>query len=227
MVSSKKTVHAIKFVKQMSPGKGDILCSDTDTSFTLTDWHLQNHIETTETATDQERSSSRSTYTIFKFTVRVSREWRYWLYNIYTIMFLLVSLSATSWAAAPTDTGTRLGVTFTLLLTVVAFKFSLTQNIPKVSYNTVLDTYLLWCFVFLVIVATENALVAKYLSDPNTEYFFFIALSALWIIYNLWEIFRVVLQLSIYNRKMEKKNNIFQSQQNLKLLHKVDVRNIL
>jgi hypothetical protein len=54
-----------------------------------------------------------------------------------------------------------MSVNLTLVLTAVAFKFVVSQNLPNISYLTLLDKYVLTSFVMLFIVVVENAVVAK------------------------------------------------------------------
>ena len=54
-------------------------------------------------------------------------------------------LTFSSFAVKATETGDRLSVTVTLLLTSVAFKFVVSQNLPTISYLTVLVSYIFTC----------------------------------------------------------------------------------
>jgi hypothetical protein len=56
-----------------------------------------------------------------------------------------------------------------MVLTAVAFKFTVSENIPKISYNTRLDTYVLFCFIFLAIVAVENAVFGFFELDRKSD----------------------------------------------------------
>lgn len=56
------------------------------------------------------------------------------------------------------DTGARLQIVLTLLLTTVTFKYNLASLIPQVSYFTTLDKYVFVYFVITCAVAVENAL---------------------------------------------------------------------
>ncbi|GAB9472901.1 hypothetical protein Gpo141_00010066, partial [Globisporangium polare] len=56
------------------------------------------------------------------------------------------------------DTGARLQIVLTLLLTAVTFKSQVASLIPQVSYFTTLDKYVFMCFIIACVVAIENAL---------------------------------------------------------------------
>jgi hypothetical protein len=58
------------------------------------------------------------------------------------------------------ETADRLQVSLALVLTLVAFKFVIMSNVPKVSYLTYLDKYNLLAFGFLFVGAFAHVLVA-------------------------------------------------------------------
>ena len=65
-------------------------------------------------------------------------------------------------------TADRLGLTFTLMLTAVAYKFVVATSIPDVSYQTDLDMYVLLCFLWMLFAALENALYPEFGYDRSS-----------------------------------------------------------
>ena len=65
-------------------------------------------------------------------TLRVSRLPLYYLYNIVGVMLMLSVLGFTAFSLPRRDLSDRLNIVLTLLLTTVAFKFVVTDMIPKV-----------------------------------------------------------------------------------------------
>ena len=57
-------------------------------------------------------------------------------------------LTFCSLAVPPDEPGDRLGVTVTLLLTSVAFKYAVAQGLPTISYLTLLVIYV---YIFYII----------------------------------------------------------------------------
>jgi len=202
VITSKKTKDALVFKKSDESGKGDIICTDTETAFTLSEWRLWHHVGATPTETSPSTSSSGTVYTLYKFSVDVSRHPSYYIYNVMVIMFLLVSMSLTSWAVDVGDTGDRLSVTLTLVLTAVAFKSSVSDCLPKISYVTFLDGYLFWSFTFLVSVVLENALSGKLNFSEYTELVFFVVIAGTWIVFNVVELCRVLRRTRPYRKLM-------------------------
>ncbi|ETL81541.1 hypothetical protein L917_18130 [Phytophthora nicotianae] len=56
------------------------------------------------------------------------------------------------------DTGDRVQIVLTLLLTAVTFKNMVASLTPQISYFTTLDQYVFFCFIISCLVAIENAL---------------------------------------------------------------------
>ena len=92
----------------------------------------------------------------------------YYMWNIGLPNFLLSVLVFTSFAISPEDLEDRLSVTLTLVLTSVAFKYMVAQELPKISYLTLLDKYILLSFTFLALVGGQNTLAAVVKVDYGT-----------------------------------------------------------
>ena len=83
--------------------------------------------------------------------LRVRRQSWYYIQNVVFMMAMFTYLGLITFAADITDLGTRTSNLFTLILTAVAFKFILASSLPKISYNTLLDYYVLICMVTLAL----------------------------------------------------------------------------
>ena len=91
----------------------------------------------------------------------IGQRWSaYFMWNIALPNFLLSVLVFTSFAIAQESLADRLSVTLTLVLTSVAFKYMVAQELPKISYLTLLDKYILLSFTFLALVGGQNTLAA-------------------------------------------------------------------
>jgi len=97
----------------------------------------------------------------------------------------------TSFASERQNTSGRLGVSVTMLLTTVAFKLQAGKDLPKVSYLTMMDWFMLSSFVFNASVVAENALASDRAGfiDNTAEiviqrYFFVV-----WVLHTLTIIF--------------------------------------
>jgi hypothetical protein len=91
---------------------------------------------------------------------RICRKPWTWVWNVMFILCMIGTMSLTSFLVPINALADRVQINLTLLLTVVAFKLLLSENLPKVSYLTFLDTYVIIAFVFIFIIAVENTGVA-------------------------------------------------------------------
>lgn len=82
---------------------------------------------------------------------------------VYRLMIPLVLVVMASWSVfwlRPTSTG-RFGVTFTTILTVVAFNFIITGKLPSVPELTYLEALFGVSFVLLLLVVVENTIIDR------------------------------------------------------------------
>jgi hypothetical protein len=86
----------------------------------------------------------------------VRRKPGYYIRNYVVIIFLLSTASFTSFIARPDDYETRSMIIFTLLLSVVAFKYSGDDLLPSLSYPTTLDAYILLNFYVVLLVGVTS-----------------------------------------------------------------------
>eukprot|EP00039_Didymoeca_costata_P016026 m.279950 g.279950 ORF g.279950 m.279950 type:complete len:820 (+) comp16323_c12_seq1:226-2685(+) len=99
---------------------------------------------------------------------RVSRQpWTY-IYNVILIMFMTATLVAGAFFVPINDLADRAAITLTILLTAVAFKLVLQDGLPQVSYLTLLDKYVLVCFLAIFLVAVESTVVAFLVGIEHT-----------------------------------------------------------
>jgi hypothetical protein len=83
--------------------------------------------------------------------LRVERQSGYYLQNVVFMMALFTFLGLISFGMDISDLGSRTSNLFTLILTAVAFKFILASSLPVISYNTLLDYYVLACMILLAL----------------------------------------------------------------------------
>jgi hypothetical protein len=107
-----------------------------------------------------------------KMTINLTRKSFYYILNVWLVALCIVSFAFTSWGLHPGDVADRLGVDLTLVLTLVAFRLVLVSMLPKTSYLTWLDMYVMGTFVFLTVITVIHAIF------PYT-YFMKIELSAI------------------------------------------------
>lgn len=65
---------------------------------------------------------------------KIERASEYYLWNVSLVLFLIGLLCAVSMVFEPDELGDRLSVTLTMVLTAVAFKFVVQQDLPNVRF---------------------------------------------------------------------------------------------
>lgn len=163
----------------------------------------QDLVLTNRAYSNPRESASGVVYPRMTFSVLFLRKPMYYVTNIIIPMLLLTYLSFLSFSVgmdgSRLDTGDRLSITLTLLLTAVAYKFVVASAIPQVSYMTLLDQHISFCFAFLCVIIGENSLYPFLMTSsalavaPEDEIYVFYALLGLltlvtlvWLAHVLW-----------------------------------------
>jgi hypothetical protein len=103
----------------------------------------------------QEVAGADEVYPVYAMRICATRRWGYYVHSIAVVLCLLVLLQIGTMLAPPNEFSDRLANTFTLLLTVVAFKIVLGERLPKCSYLTIADKYITCAFALLSIAGFE------------------------------------------------------------------------
>ncbi|XP_064646694.1 cys-loop ligand-gated ion channel-like isoform X2 [Lineus longissimus] len=141
------------------------------------EWSLYKHIEAEPKVLTYEHADPTFQRQAMSVKCRAARRPAYFFWNIFLITFLICSLSFATFSVKHTLPQNRLQLSFTLILTSVAFKFIVNQSLPKISYLTYLDKYVLASMIMLAIICVWHCLVtviddnARSLSPENPEEF--------------------------------------------------------
>ncbi|XP_067664936.1 cys-loop ligand-gated ion channel-like [Haliotis asinina] len=92
----------------------------------------------------------------------------YFTWNIMLIIAMISSLAFATFSVDRKLPQNRLQLSFTLVLTMVTFKFVASQSVPKLSYLTYLDRYILLSMSFLFLVCCWHAVITLYNADAVT-----------------------------------------------------------
>ena len=87
-------------------------------------------------------------FSFLKTTISVARvPWSFLLRDLLLACIITVA-SLSCFGIDYIDTGSRLGLLSTILLTLAAFQFVVSQNLPSLPILTIADRYMISCFVF-------------------------------------------------------------------------------
>ena len=129
-------------------------------SFLLAEeYNLAKEVFVQASFTDPKMSSSGLRYPKLTWSMKVTRRYEFHLYYIVWPMFIFVVLSLPVSLLPLSALGERLGLFLTLLLSAITYTSLLRDHLPKVSYLTRLDQYVLLCQLLIACSAFESALV--------------------------------------------------------------------
>jgi len=114
------------------------------------------------------------------FSVSIQRESGYYLWKLSVPLILIVMLSWTVFWMKDESLGGRIRITLTAFLTIVAYQFAISGDLPKVGYLTLMDKMMVASFVLIALSALEN-MVAVLVSERNPEVGHQIDLHSRWL----------------------------------------------
>ena len=130
----------------------------------------------------------RDHYTYIQFRIQVVRKWRAVFLSTVLWMFILNLLSLCIFAYSPTNIEGRLGFAITLVLTIVAFQFVISSQLPNVSYLTIIDKYNIYTLIFILILSFESVITGYHetglfnVNPTKMDQIFTILLIIVWFI---------------------------------------------
>ncbi|ELU17488.1 hypothetical protein CAPTEDRAFT_228357 [Capitella teleta] len=175
------------------------------------EWRLHEHIEVSKKVMTQEYSSSNRCHPALSVTCRAARRPGYFYWNVFLVMFFISALSFATFAVSPELPQNRLQLSFTLLLTSITFKFVINQSLPKISYLTYMDKYVLLSLVILCMVCVWHAVVTVFVHHGinflmTLERDVFIAFSVIYIGFHVVFIFWLYFDACKRRRLMKHKD---------------------
>jgi Neurotransmitter-gated ion-channel ligand binding domain/Neurotransmitter-gated ion-channel transmembrane region len=152
----------------VSPGNSskeiEVICDERSgraQEFSITDWAIgspMGHMDALVTPAGRELAG-------FKCTLAARRLPGAYIYQFVIPLTFIVCMSWAPFWMSPDQFGPRQGIAVTSILTIIAYRFVLVNQLPRVPYLTRLDYLMLGCttLVFLVLVqlVTTNAMMTK------------------------------------------------------------------
>jgi len=118
--------------------------SGRNSNFTITDWKIG--VGTPHVGQFTVKSSyvpeSQGNFSFFELDFEAKRLVMYYVWKIIIPMMLIVFMSWAVFWVDPKNTAAQLGLSATTILTMIAFLFSLNSLLPKVSYLTKFDFFI-------------------------------------------------------------------------------------
>lgn len=109
---------------------------------------------------DVSEARARTKFSELVVTLEVDRESGFYVWKILVPLVLLVGISWSVFWMSGETLASRIAISFTGILTVVAYQFVINEVLPKVTYFTLWDTILLLSFVLMALTVAVNVLQA-------------------------------------------------------------------
>lgn len=132
------------------------------------------------------------TLSLFVLTIDLYRHSKYYIFKVIIPLMFITMMSWIVFWISPEKFGPQIGLSATSMLTLIAFQFALTAELPKVSYFTLMDKLLFTSttivFLSLIISASTAFLVTKgkeilaHKIDYVCRWLFPLTLFVLWLI---------------------------------------------
>lgn len=129
-------------------------------------WHLE-QVQTDVQLQDYPEENTQ--YSSFVEEVGVSRGSGYYLWKVVLPLVLIISMSWSVFWIEPTQLGPQMGVAVTTMLSVVAFNFAIANTLPKISYVTRMDLFIVMGYMFVFSAFVENLVVHTLCRRDNVE----------------------------------------------------------
>jgi len=114
-------------------------------------------------------ADSDKSFARIDFRLSADRDSEYYLLNIITPLCLIVLMAWAVFWIDPSAIGPQVGLSTATVFTLIAFRFSLGFRLPKVSYFTRIDKFVLFSTILVFIALGTAIATSKIASDGNVE----------------------------------------------------------
>lgn len=114
------------------------------------EWAISQHLKKWSKTVTKKVNEVKEKHPAFCVAAKATRRPQFFIFNVIIILMALCSLCFASFAVSQELTPNRLQLTFTLILTCVTFKFVVSKTLPKISYLTCVDKYILGSMIILI-----------------------------------------------------------------------------
>ena len=146
------------FVTSFIPSKGvymdleDYLKNNLLKEWTIDDIKLKNYIKSTKAISSFDKTTEITTLEdVIKINVTIIRNKNYFIFKIIIPVFVILAIAWSVMWIPTKELESRLTTSIVALLALIAYNFVLNDELPKLSYLTSLDRYILLSYLFCAI----------------------------------------------------------------------------
>jgi len=131
--------------------------------FNIPDWSVSDVNAQIVTKRFEIRNSDHSA---FEFHITVERRSKYFIWKVIVPLMLIVFMSWTVFWINPSQVGPQISMSATSMLTLIAFQFAMGHMMPRLSYFTVMDRFVVGS-TFIVFLALIESITTNYLVNTD------------------------------------------------------------
>jgi hypothetical protein len=162
-VAPSYTSDMIQFVpEEKTVNRGIPYAADISKKISIPDWEILG-FKAENTPYLITGSHNNAGYT-FEFSAR--RLIKYYLLKIIMPLILIVMMSWVVFYIDPENSGTQISASITSMLTLIAYRFAIDTQVPKVSYMTTMDEFIFMC-TLIVYFALVQVIITSMLARSN------------------------------------------------------------
>jgi len=105
----------------------------------------------------------------FGYSVRISRHKSFYAWKVILPLVVIVFMSWAAFWIHPSQVKPQVGIAATSILTVIAYRFALGHELPKVSYTTRMDLFMNGAFVLVFLALVEVVWATHLFSREDTR----------------------------------------------------------
>jgi gamma-aminobutyric acid receptor subunit beta len=105
----------------------------------------------------------------YTFEFHATRLGQYYLLKVILPLLLIVMMSWTVFWIDPTNGGPQISVAVTSMLTLIAYRFAIGSEVPKLPYLTRLDAFILASSILVFLSLIEVMLTTKLATDNRID----------------------------------------------------------
>lgn len=137
--------------------------------FKLPEWNWNPETDLASRVEEVQELRDDKAFAEFVVELTVHRRPDFYLLKVFLPMALIVALSWAVFWMDESDLGDRLTISFTGLLTVVAYQFITGDTLPHLAYLTFMDALINYSFVMMALTVVENVLVHILRTEGHTK----------------------------------------------------------
>lgn len=132
---------------------------------TIQDWH----VTSTNSRVQPYRLALRTELAAFSFEISAARNAQHFAIKVILPLILIVMMSWAVFWIEPNDANTQMAVAVTAMLTLIAYRFAVDSDVPKLPYLTRLDEFILMSSVLVFLSLIEVTVTTKFANRDRTE----------------------------------------------------------